>query len=258
VNSSRSTYTISGGLLTSTLIESWVSSAWTNADLLSYTYDGGGHQTQYEVQLWQSNAWVNQTLTTYTYNGNDRSGSVMQTWQSNAWTNLTKHSYAYNGSHLQILDTSASWFGSSWFASFVDTTKYSGTLISEKVHASLFGAGSTRTDYTYDTQGYEIIEVGLNWNIGTQQWDNSTRSVFVYTPGGSTSCCVGKRGNVNGLGIIDLVDLSSLINYLTGGGYVLPCPEAANVNGSGIIDLVDLSSLINYLTGGGYVLPNCP
>jgi uncharacterized protein (TIGR02145 family) len=72
------------------------------------------------------------------------------------------------------------------------------------------------------------------------------------------SCCTGKRGNVNGTGIIDLADLSSLVNYLTGGGYVLPCSESANVNGIGIIDLVDLSSLINYLTGGGYVLPNCP
>jgi hypothetical protein len=38
-------------------------------------------------------------------------------------------------------------------------------------------------------------------------------------------CCQGRRGNVNGVGIIDLVDLSSLVNYLTGGGYVLPsCP----------------------------------
>lgn len=71
-------------------------------------------------------------------------------------------------------------------------------------------------------------------------------------------CCQGQRGNVNAKGIIDLVDLSSLVNYLTGGGFVLPCPEAANVNGTGIVDLVDLSSLVNYLTGGGYVLPQCP
>jgi uncharacterized protein (TIGR02145 family) len=72
------------------------------------------------------------------------------------------------------------------------------------------------------------------------------------------SCCVGKRGNVNAAGIIDLVDLSSLVNYLTGGGYILPCPEAANVNGIGIVDLVDLSSLVNYLIGGGFVPPSCP
>jgi hypothetical protein len=71
-------------------------------------------------------------------------------------------------------------------------------------------------------------------------------------------CCVGVTGNVNMLGIVDLSDLSALVSYLTGGGYVLPCSVEANVNGAGIVDLSDLSALVSYLTGGGYVLPNCP
>ena len=58
-------------------------------------------------------------------------------------------------------------------------------------------------------------------------------------------------------GIVDLSDLSSLVSYLTGGGYVLPCNDEANVNASGIVDLADLSSLVSYLTGGGYVLSTC-
>ena len=74
----------------------------------------------------------------------------------------------------------------------------------------------------------------------------------------ASQCCVGTRGNVNGAGVVDLSDLSSLVSYLTGGGYVLPCPEAANVNGVGVVDLSDLSSLVNYLTGGGYAFPSCP
>lgn len=74
---------------------------------------------------------------------------------------------------------------------------------------------------------------------------------------GDACCCVGVSGNVNDAGIVDLADLSSLVSYLTGGGYVLPCPKEANVNGAGIIDLADLSSLVSYLTGGGYVLPTC-
>ena len=60
------------------------------------------------------------------------------------------------------------------------------------------------------------------------------------------------------LGIVDLSDLSALVSYLTGGGYVLPCPVEANVNRAGIVDLSDLSALVSYLTGGGYLLPNCP
>jgi len=71
-------------------------------------------------------------------------------------------------------------------------------------------------------------------------------------------CCVGVTGNVNGTGIVDLSDLSALVSYLTGGGYILPCSEEANVNGAGIVDLSDLSALVSYLTGGGYVLPSCP
>jgi hypothetical protein len=71
-------------------------------------------------------------------------------------------------------------------------------------------------------------------------------------------CCVGTTGNVNQSGIVDLTDLSALVNYLNAGGYELPCAEAANVNGTGIIDIGDLSAIVNYLSGGGYVFPSCP
>ncbi len=72
-----------------------------------------------------------------------------------------------------------------------------------------------------------------------------------------TSCCVGTTGNVDVTGIVDLADLSALVSYLTGGGYILTCEAEANVNSSGIVDLGDLSALVSYLVGGGYVLPNC-
>ncbi|PWB75970.1 hypothetical protein C3F09_01540 [candidate division GN15 bacterium] len=71
------------------------------------------------------------------------------------------------------------------------------------------------------------------------------------------SCCQGTTGNVNMTGIVDLADLSALVSYLTGGGYVLTCQEEANINKTGIVDLADLSALVSYLTGGGFVLPNC-
>jgi hypothetical protein len=259
VNFSRSTNTITSGKLMSTLLESWVSSAWVNSTKFSYSYDGSNHETQFLIQSWQASAWVNQSRATYTYNGSgDRTGSLDEFWQSNAWSPSSKHGYGYNGSHLEVLDTTSTWLGALWFPMTVDSTKYSGSLVTEVVTASLLGAGSSRVDYTYDTQGNETAELQQSWNMGTDQWDNTARTVYVWTTGGQVSCCVGRRGNVNATGIIDLVDLSSLVNYLTGGGFVLPCPEAANVNGTGIIDLVDLSSLVNYLTGGGYVPPNCP
>jgi hypothetical protein len=71
-------------------------------------------------------------------------------------------------------------------------------------------------------------------------------------------CCVGKRGNVNGVGIIDSADLAGMVSYLTGGMFTPSCSAAANMNGVGIIDSADLSALVSYLTGGGFVLQNCP
>lgn len=81
---------------------------------------------------------------------------------------------------------------------------------------------------------------------------------FVWSFNLIEGCCVGVTGNVNGLGMVDLSDLSALVNYLTGGGFAPPCPSEANVNNTGLVDLSDLSSLVNYLTGGGFQLPNCP
>jgi hypothetical protein len=86
-----------------------------------------------------------------------------------------------------------------------------------------------------------------SWNGG---WD----AYVIKLKGG---CCTGTSGNVNLAGGVDLADLSALVSYLTGGGYLLTCIPEANVNGSGAVDLADLSALVSYLTGGGYVLPSC-
>ncbi len=73
-------------------------------------------------------------------------------------------------------------------------------------------------------------------------------------------CCEGSRGNVNGIGGLDLSDLSLLIAYLTTTPQPsLGCGSEANVNGASSIDLSDLSLLISYLTVTPKpVLPDCP
>jgi hypothetical protein len=72
------------------------------------------------------------------------------------------------------------------------------------------------------------------------------------------SCCQGRRGNVNMSGVIDLADLSALVSYLTGGGFVLPCYEAADINGNGVVDLGDLSCVVDMFTGGFCQGAPCP
>ncbi len=74
------------------------------------------------------------------------------------------------------------------------------------------------------------------------------------------ACCWGQRGNIDSdpQEKINLVDLTALINYVTGGGWVPSCKEEADINGDTKINLVDLSSLINHLTGGPFVPAACP
>lgn len=116
------------------------------------------------------------------------------------------------------------------------------------------GGGSRGTSASYilsGTVGQTAVGLGTSasYKINQGFWQNFAAP---------TSCCTGTTGNVNMAGIVDLSDLSALVSYLTGGGYVLTCVPEANINNSGIVDLSDLSALVSYLTGGGYVLPNCP
>jgi uncharacterized protein (TIGR02145 family) len=82
---------------------------------------------------------------------------------------------------------------------------------------------------------------------------------------GDGCCCEGRRGNIDFMGVypeeVDISDLTMLINYLSGGGYILPCPNETDIDASGgenPVDISDLTSLVDYLTGESYVLPSCP
>lgn len=180
----------------------------------------------------------------------------MQLWQGGSWASTTKSDFVYNGSHQPVLAKTSPWIGV-WLIEPHDPLKYADTLLIEQVSVDDFTMAVSRTQHTYNSDAQEIEELSQDWDDGAQEWVNTDRMVWVHS-GGTVQCCVGTHGNINVQGIVDLSDLSALINYLTGGGYVLPCTDAANINGVGIIDLSDLSALINYLTGGGYIIPNCP
>jgi len=64
-------------------------------------------------------------------------------------------------------------------------------------------------------------------------------------------CCVGLTGNVNGdlSNIVDIGDLTALIDYLFITFAVPECMEEANCDGSvgGVVDIGDLTALIDYL-----------
>ena len=79
-------------------------------------------------------------------------------------------------------------------------------------------------------------------------------------------CCVGIRGNVDGLGDepneIDIADLVYLVNYMFDSGPVPSCIDEANVDGLGgaglEVDIADLVYLVSYMFSGGPAPVACP
>lgn len=73
-----------------------------------------------------------------------------------------------------------------------------------------------------------------------------------------SDCCTGTTGNLNGLGDVDLLDLSAMVSFLLHHDYQFACTGEANLDKHGVIDLTDLSYLISYLQGILTQLPTCP
>ena len=103
------------------------------------------------------------------------------------------------------------------------------------------------TDYYF---AVKAADEQLNWS--------PMSNLFMRTTCGG---CIGITGNINGSSDnrVDLVDLTLLVQYLTGNYGTQVCFEEANVDGSsdGLVTLTDLSLLTAYLTGITS-LPNCP
>ncbi len=77
----------------------------------------------------------------------------------------------------------------------------------------------------------------------------------------SSICCIGNRGNIDGDSndIMNVLDLTYLINRLFRGGPAIACPEEANLDNdpNGNISVLDLTFLINRLFRGGPQPPPC-
>jgi glucose/arabinose dehydrogenase len=159
--------------------------------------------------------------------------------------------YVYRG--CAIPDWQGAYFFSDYCGGNVWTFRWTGSTIAsiDTLTSQLGTAGGSIAAFGEDYFG-ELYIVDLGGTISK------------IVPNGFPSqcniaaCCVGKRGNVNLSGTVDLGDLSALVSYLTGGGYAIPCPTSADVNGAGGVNLADLSALASYLTGGGFALINCP
>jgi hypothetical protein len=71
------------------------------------------------------------------------------------------------------------------------------------------------------------------------------------------SGCCQNRGNADGIGAINVGDVTYLTDFLFFDGLAPPCEEEGNADGTGGINVGDLTYLINYIFFGGPSPPPC-
>lgn len=118
--------------------------------------------------------------------------------------------------------------------------------------------------------------VANNWNLNTELVDPD--NITEIRIGGAgwmfegladnlqllvCKCCQGTRGDVNGDGFdLDIVDLTTIVDFLFGITPYIPCREEADVNGDGsnnsLPDIVDLTFNVDWLFGTTPTLVSCP
>ena len=100
---------------------------------------------------------------------------------------------------------------------------------------------------------YALVSVVGQTAVGEGSSTNYTvRHGFLQNFGaGAGGCCVGSTGNVNGDpgDVVDIADLTALIDHLFINFTPIACPAEANINGDpgGIVDIADLTALIDHL-----------
>ncbi|MEW6051046.1 MAG: hypothetical protein AB1644_08315 [Candidatus Zixiibacteriota bacterium] len=72
-------------------------------------------------------------------------------------------------------------------------------------------------------------------------------------------CCTGTRGNTDGdfQDIVDISDLTAIVEFLFQGQSLSYCPDENNVDGVGSVDISDLQQLVDFLFVQG-MLTACP
>ena len=114
------------------------------------------------------------------------------------------------------------------------------------------GTEGTSTNYTLKgTLGQTAVGYGSSTNYGLSHG-------FWQEFGGG--CCNhdGMRGDVNYNMVLNVQDLTYLVNYLFKSGPPPPCEKEGDVNGDGNTNVQDLTYLVNYLFKSGPPPAPCP
>jgi len=92
--------------------ELWMSNAWVNSTLVSYTYDNSENPIQYQYAKWVNQAWLNSERITYTYDAsNNCTSNLTESWFNLSWINSTKALYTFDNNGNCINGENYKWIG---------------------------------------------------------------------------------------------------------------------------------------------------
>ncbi len=179
--------------------------------------------------------------------------------------NFIQFNDQFNGTGRTFDCFASTYLGGTVAGLFSVTNAASGDVIDPATFSGIttgaLGGGSTGTgNGTFDGSGTGFIafrETGTG-NLGWFRLEYTTDGDIFYGPGeygsmgealtvgGTATGCDDPLGDVNGDGIVSLLDVNPFVALLTGGGF--QCE--ADVNEDGVVNLSDVNPFVVILTGG--------
>ncbi len=253
-------------------------------------FDGNGDAMTYEVELYSDSALTNLiTSATSVAEGASTTSWVVDVnlsedsryyWRSRPNDGLESALYSETGSfYVNQFNQAPTSFGlvapadtifsvglTPTFVWNVSTDADIGDLVTYTLvysDDSLFGiplTANTAGDTSYTIVTPLTDKVTYYWKVSANDLANDTTwstDMFSFNTG-SSGCCIGVRGNIDGLADIDISDLVYLVAFMFQGGPSSPCPEEGNVDGLAGIDISDLVYLVAFMFQSGATPPSCP
>jgi len=107
------------------------------------------------------------------------------------------------------------------------------------------------------TSTYAGIE-DLEGNVDkARAWIDARPEIFSYPEESAPLCCCDVAGDASDNGLVNILDVTYIINYLYKSGPIAPCPAEADANGNCQVNILDVTYIINYLYKSGPA-PICP
>lgn len=270
------TYTYdSNGLNTHKLVENWIDGQWISQYQEFNTYDMNGNRVHYLKQLWENDQWTTQSETDYLY---DASNNMIEQhrygWYEDEWIVKNLFTYAYDSENRMLEDVHYGWFTDHLSIARRDTYEYDSygfrSLYARELY-DVYGNGfSTFQDsLTNDSLGHLLQKMHISFNYDENFWiyaykdnfyfyEDGTRSKFEHYHWRDDAWDYSSRilyvydcGDVTGNGLVDLIDIIALLEYILGQGDLPGTVDIADVNGDGEVNLIDATFLVAYLYQNG-------